>query len=72
MGSKGGMKPGGVMPNLESPHIRGFPKIRVPYLGVFYNKDPTIEGIILGSPVFENPQYKRSLILPTFIPPFQG
>ena len=32
-----------------------FRKSGVPYFGVLYNKDPTIWGTILGSPVFGNP-----------------
>ena len=34
-----------------------FPKIRVPCFGGYYNnKDPTIQGAILGSPIFGNPE----------------
>ena len=33
-----------------------FPKIRGPYLGAPYNKDPTMSGTILGSPIIGNPQ----------------
>ena len=29
-----------------------FRKLGIPYSGVFYNKDPTIKGTILGSPIF--------------------
>ena len=35
-------------------HIWEFQKIRVPYLGGPYDKDPTISGTILGSPIFGN------------------
>ena len=35
-------------------YIWEFPKIRVPYFGGPYNKDPTIWGTILGSPIFGN------------------
>ena len=31
-----------------------FPKIGVPYFAGPYNKDPTIQGAILGSPIFGN------------------
>ena len=31
-----------------------FQKLGVPYLGGPYNKDPTIWGTILGSPIFGN------------------
>ena len=41
--------------------IWDFPKIRVPYFGVLHNKDPIIEGTILGSPIFGNPLMKDSL-----------
>ena len=38
-----------------APHfIWEFPKKGVPYLGGPYNKDPTIEGTIFGSPIFGN------------------
>ena len=31
-----------------------FPKLGVPYFGGPYNEDPTIQGTILGSPIFGN------------------
>ena len=33
-------------------------KLRVPYSGVLDKKDPTIQGAILGSPVFGNPHIR--------------
>ena len=35
-----------------------FPKIRGTLFGGPYNKDPTIWGTILGSPIFGNPQLR--------------
>ena len=38
----------------EAVSIWEFPKIGVPYFGGPYNKDPTIQGAISGSPIFGN------------------
>ena len=35
---------------------RKFPKIRGTLFWGPYNKDPTIQGTVLGSPIFGNPQ----------------
>ena len=41
----------------EFPFTKGtFRKLGYLILGVLYNKDPTIYGTILGSPIFGNPQ----------------
>ena len=41
--------------------IGSFRKVGVPYFGVLYYKDPTIQGTVLGSPISETPNYTLNL-----------